>query len=773
MREIGLTILLLLIAVQEVPATTAYAIELEPSAVSVSRSRREVSYPDFEPAAVGGNLLLCSKTFYIELRDAEQAGQFTYDVLDRQPIDLDVPANFLSDITTSADGTYDGFAESAALLDSVGFQPVHVIRQVTVDGSRFLEVAVFPVTVEIAGQAYLNTTIELRVGQREVSEDDLLVRQQIDPVTNTGKYSRPILSQSDGNPDYVIITSSSLVSFCQTLADYKNATGIRTGIRTIEEITSSYPGRDDAERLREYLKEFHAEGGVYVLLVGDETVLPVRYAYYRNADTLPTPDRLIPCDLYFADLTGSWNSDNDDCWGEPDHDSADLTPELLVGRLPFNSGAQISNYVDKLIAYETIPGGGDRGYLTRAFFYSSDQMRDYGGDGQHARIAAVYPGSFTVDTAVGLELASGNDPTPYNSTAFETAATLSEGRGIVNIIAHGCYDCFAVRTSGYNNWPKSVFYSQAAGSDNAGWNNLPANGKVSFYYSLACDNGAYEKDQPPFNASGDNLVAASLAAPDAGAVGFIAYSRWGWVTTSYLLQTAFFDSLFANPERPAAAAMYASHQPYHIYLDLIYGQIFFGDPTLRVYSDVPDQLSVRVRHSSGVLTVEVTADDVLVDNCIVVLSRHGELIDKLVTDSDGSASFNYSFTPDSAYTVAAVKTGYTVLREEMVPIVTSDVDDDGCEAPHSFALSQNYPNPFNPTTTVSFDLAGQTYVLLEIFNVLGQRVRTLVSERLPAGRHTIEWDGRARNGQAVAGGVYFYRFEAGGFTSVKKMTLLK
>ncbi len=88
--------------------------------------------------------------------------------------------------------------------------------------------------------------------------------------------------------------------------------------------------------------------------------------------------------------------------------------------------------------------------------------------------------------------------------------------------------------------------------------------------------------------------------------------------------------------------------------------------------------------------------------------------------------------------------------------------------PTSFALYQNYPNPFNPSTEIDFYLPVSTRAKIEIFNVAGQRVATIVDEELSVGRHTCRWDGTD-----AASGVYFYRLTAGDYVSSRKMMLLK
>jgi PKD repeat protein len=94
--------------------------------------------------------------------------------------------------------------------------------------------------------------------------------------------------------------------------------------------------------------------------------------------------------------------------------------------------------------------------------------------------------------------------------------------------------------------------------------------------------------------------------------------------------------------------------------------------------------------------------------------------------------------------------------------------------PEHFALSQNFPNPFNPETTIRFDLPEEAEVRLELFDVLGQRVKVLVDEERPAGRYRLRWDGRNEMGSEVASGVYFYRLvTADGFQAVHRMLLLR
>jgi hypothetical protein len=89
--------------------------------------------------------------------------------------------------------------------------------------------------------------------------------------------------------------------------------------------------------------------------------------------------------------------------------------------------------------------------------------------------------------------------------------------------------------------------------------------------------------------------------------------------------------------------------------------------------------------------------------------------------------------------------------------------------PTRFQLYQNYPNPFNPGTTIAFDLPKASQVTLKIYNILGEEVFTLVSDRLPAGSYSYAWSSPA----GIASGVYLYRLKTDGYEKILKMVLLK
>jgi len=106
-------------------------------------------------------------------------------------------------------------------------------------------------------------------------------------------------------------------------------------------------------------------------------------------------------------------------------------------------------------------------------------------------------------------------------------------------------------------------------------------------------------------------------------------------------------------------------------------------------------------------------------------------------------------------------------------VITAIDDVDLNSIPSSYSIKQNYPNPFNPTTNINYQLPKTDHVKLEIFNLQGQKIRTLVNEDKSAGVYNIFWDGKNNNGKSMVSGTYIYRITTSDFHQSKKMILLK
>ncbi|UCD94651.1 MAG: T9SS type A sorting domain-containing protein [Candidatus Zixiibacteriota bacterium] len=141
--------------------------------------------------------------------------------------------------------------------------------------------------------------------------------------------------------------------------------------------------------------------------------------------------------------------------------------------------------------------------------------------------------------------------------------------------------------------------------------------------------------------------------------------------------------------------------------------------------------------------------------------------------------------PDSGYFgIAAVLTpvtneiddyparhGYSILFKDALTGV--EENDNSSVLPDGFALWQNRPNPFNAGTAIEYSLPRLSHVTIDVFNILGRKVSRLVDRKMPAGRHSVTWDGTNFEGEPVSSGIYLYRLKAGDYVKTRKMNLLK
>ncbi len=145
------------------------------------------------------------------------------------------------------------------------------------------------------------------------------------------------------------------------------------------------------------------------------------------------------------------------------------------------------------------------------------------------------------------------------------------------------------------------------------------------------------------------------------------------------------------------------------------------------------------------------------------------------TEFNAAINYNVSDNPDSAAIGISIRpavnshTGSMFLVDDLSLINNpTDAAADKLQIPEAFGLEQNYPNPFNPETQIKYQIPKQTRVSLKVYDLLGNKIASLVDEELPAGFYSVKF-----NGSSLSSGIYFYRIEAGDFSATKKFLLLK
>ena len=132
-----------------------------------------------------------------------------------------------------------------------------------------------------------------------------------------------------------------------------------------------------------------------------------------------------------------------------------------------------------------------------------------------------------------------------------------------------------------------------------------------------------------------------------------------------------------------------------------------------------------------------------------------------ISDIDGDGEKEVVYEPYGSSYIEILGTGNTTA------LSANNIN------PFSFQLNQNYPNPFNPTTSISYQVQLSGDVTLNIYDVLGNRIKTLIDEPKAIGDYEIKWDGTNQMGERLSSGQYFYQLKVGDFVSTKKMVLLK
>lgn len=340
----------------------------------------------------------------------------------------------------------------------------------------------------------------------------------------------------DHNIEMIIITPNNNEDFVEAvtpLMDWKNLKGVRTIILSN---FSDYDGRDDPERIRNMIKHYYETEGIrWVLLAGDadKSLIPIRYVY--NPDTLDTnPDNPTseqigddydkPTDFYYADLTGTWDDDNDNRFGESSRynaqgiDEIDWTPEVYVGRFPARTATELEQMVNKTIKYESDPYIDDWMNQMLLAGVISDTTLDAPPDGEdEARLTEyiwqnyVYPEmTFThlyLNTSYDVNESIGNVEKIKSGDDFRDE--FNKGYSTVIFAGHGSPTTYSSR--GLIN---TIYtQNQASSCSNA---NMP-----SLIYADACTTSPYDVD-------GLNIGETLIKAINAGAIGYIGGMRVTW-----------------------------------------------------------------------------------------------------------------------------------------------------------------------------------------------------------------------------------------------------
>ena len=191
----------------------------------------------------------------------------------------------------------------------------------------------------------------------------------------------------------------------------------------------------------------------------------------------------------------------------------------------------------------------------------------------------------------------------------------------------------------------------------------------------------------------------------------------------------------------------------------------------------PTNLRAAVRNTGGAVSVDLSWDEPATGDLALlgyhVFRNNQQITTELVTSTEYNDA-NVSADRDYNYQVLAVYEGNrNSVRSDRTDITTTVSDSDDTLIPLVTKLGNNFPNPFNPNTTIYFELHETTNVRLEVFNIRGQLVKTLVDGTTEAGRHHINWYGVDNSGNRASSGIYLYKLETDSHSEMRRMIMLK
>jgi hypothetical protein len=180
------------------------------------------------------------------------------------------------------------------------------------------------------------------------------------------------------------------------------------------------------------------------------------------------------------------------------------------------------------------------------------------------------------------------------------------------------------------------------------------------------------------------------------------------------------------------------------------------------------EVPVKQAPSNQWVTVDFSSQNISTDRDFVIFMEYDGINQPVFAFDTCNNSRAWDYDPSSA---AWVSINQTYLMRADVLMLTGLESEK--KLPAEFNLAQNYPNPFNPETVIRYELPQTTAVRLSIYSILGQKVRTLLNEKKPAGIYRIKWDGKNDRGVDAAAGIYILQFKSPQFTQVKKMLLIR
>ncbi|MCD6219536.1 choice-of-anchor J domain-containing protein [Candidatus Calescamantes bacterium] len=374
---------------------------------------------------------------------------------------------------------------------------------------------------------------------RGLSRDYSILKNVVDNPSLLKNYGRrknslaPSLLDPSEKYDYVIITNDELSPSFQTLIEHKNKRGVKATIVTTDYIYENFGGVDHQEKIRNFIIDAYNNWEIdYVLLGGDDEIIPIRYVYCKVVDPTDVYEGNIPCDMYYGCLDGDWDADGDGVYGEVE-DNVDMLAEVYVGRAPVETPEEVNNFVNKVITYEN---SFDASYHKEVLLVGEklwDEPETWGGDYKDV-IESYFPTGYTITKRYDK---LGN----FNGDGYIIIDEINEGKHLINHIGHS--------DQSYVMWIADYEFADICGEY---CTKSIENEDKCFIYSQGCYAGAFDlAGQTGMWGLTDECVGENFLRSKYGAFAVVMNSRYGWFqpadidnSPSQQFDEEFWDAIF-------------------------------------------------------------------------------------------------------------------------------------------------------------------------------------------------------------------------------------
>lgn len=687
---------------------------------------------------------------------------------------------------------------------------VRIVSHGVMDGARIVTIEVRPLQYRPKSRRLFlvrnitfefsfgpNTMPDLRPqirGRYEQAVYDAAIRNT---VVNDNEvpvyYQRPAIveeNQLGGAAPYpvgpgVIITPDDFKPYFQPYANWMTDQGIRTVMISPQTIYAYFTGVDNAEKVRNYIKHcYQTAGGTYFILGGDDYFVPIRYCIAKDS-VFPEQQLFcrdsIPCDMYFSDLTGNWNTGSDFYWGETRRDSADRFPEVFVGRITAYNTQEVQNWATKALHYEKTPG-------------------------------VVFNHALWVTTIIGQGVGNGSAPSVFPDHFIHHYATdywadavlneINQGYAFLNVNCHGNIGDFATKFNSSGGRIATVYsYRQDSPSQSqAGLNWLTNVNKYSVGYSISCFCGAFDSLAHAiyYEEGSDTCIAdafvdafqSNLSESPIGACAYLVNTRDGWLTYSHNLQYEFWGLIMnpwwvgGGPPEPSVTRIgvaeafskcgatidWDSDDSYirNKYRYVCYTHCLFGSPYFETWTKTPGnmivthptQIPAGVQTDFTVTVKTATLPPVPLQYAKVCLNKTDDIYE--VGSTNGNGQVTFTIKPKTTGTIKVTVTrlhnadnNYTQYRPSEtyceVILCKGGGQSSGLEEmlPSTLCITQMTTISRN-NSMIGFGVPKKGDITISVYDATGSRVNLMARKNVLPGYYQEKID--MRN---LSSGIYF------------------